>query len=144
MAASNRATRAAAQHTPRSSIRADLTVLGQGRYRGSIVSEVDGRRRSGVPTQQTCPGVHQPDLRLTATAVTAGTARIRATVDSRVLADAAYRPVAGAAVEVAGVTATTATDGTVSFDVPARSGDMLPVRAGAGGFRPADVRVTAG
>ncbi|MBB5830100.1 hypothetical protein [Micromonospora carbonacea] len=89
-------------------------------------------------------GVYQPDLRLTATAVTAGTARIRATVDSRVLADAAYRPVAGAAVEVAGVTATTATDGTVSFDVPARSGDVLPVRAGAGGFRPADVRVTAG
>ncbi|MFE9186765.1 hypothetical protein ACFYMB_25940 [Micromonospora haikouensis] len=127
-------------------LRADLTVLGQDRYRGSIVSEVDGRRLSGVPTQATCPGVHQPGLRLTgtATAVTAGTARIRATVDSRVPADATYRPVAGATVEAGGVTATTGADGTVSFDVPAASGDVLSVRADAGGFRPADVRLTAG
>lgn len=76
---------------------ATITVGPQGRFTGSASSTVDGRTRTGLPTQADCPGVRQPRLRLEGVSVRDGSrqraARVVAEVVADIPEDAVARPV---------------------------------------------------
>ncbi|WP_149256970.1 carboxypeptidase-like regulatory domain-containing protein [Actinomadura sp. K4S16] len=119
-------------------LRGSLTVRPPAKFTGTVESEINGRRLSGVPTQADCPGIHQPPLAVaTGGRSPAGTVRVRVT--ATVPQDPTPRPVRGAAVSTASGTVTTDADG-VAY-VPAGS---PKVTATAGGFKPASTRPSTG
>lgn len=139
----------------------EIEVLPQNRFSGRVVSEVDGRRLAGIPTQASCPGLRRPALALTITGrcrLAGGRLELRVRVRSQVPEDDTARPVRHVRVEafhaIRGRTprvprdgrslrrsALSTTAGTVRLVVPRRPGSTLVVRARAGGFRPDELRI---
>ncbi|MEO3785799.1 hypothetical protein ABGB12_20915 [Actinocorallia sp. B10E7] len=114
-------------------LRGRLTITKPAKVKGTVESEVDGVRSSGLPAQADCPGVRQPQLALTAAGTGPGkTVRVRVT--ARVPEDPTPRPVRDAQVTASGTTVRTDADGYAR--VPANSGNVTAV---AGGFKPASL-----
>ncbi|HET7691244.1 MAG TPA: hypothetical protein VFK41_12730 [Nocardioidaceae bacterium] len=107
----------------------------QSTYSGDVTTEINGQRWSGIPAQADCPGVLQPQLRLSLVALNAAGTRLRAVVTAQVAEDPLARPVRGATVRVGNITVRTDASGAVTFTVPA--GSATSAQAEAGGFRPA-------
>ena len=131
-------------------LRADLTVLGATaehqhiEYRGQVVSEVDGVRLEGVPTQESCPAHPPPPLELTeadAAPTASGSVELTVLVVARVADDPVPRPVRAATVSLGSVEARTDARGVARLEVDGAPGEVLHVSARAGGFTPAGVDV---
>ncbi|MEU8120506.1 hypothetical protein AB0C21_17500 [Spirillospora sp. NPDC049024] len=120
-------------------LRGRFTVYKPARFRGKVESEVDGVRRSGLPTQADCPGVKQPPLEVAP--VSAGAKGIVVRVTARVPEDPRARPVTGATVTAGGMRAVTGDDGIARLRVPAAGPGGVRVVAAAGGFRSASTVV---
>jgi hypothetical protein len=117
-------------------LRGQLYVGPQNTFSGHAESEVDGTRWAGIPTQETCPGVVQAPLVVTATGAGRGEGRrVDVRVTARIPEDPTLRPVHGARVTAGGHTARTDREGRATLVVPGKA-DVVVV-AEAGGFRPA-------
>ncbi|WP_372788607.1 hypothetical protein [Paraconexibacter sp.] len=127
-----------------------ITVGPQGRFTGTVRSTVDGRTRTGVPTQADCPGVRQAPLRITSVNVREGSGRRPARIVARVMADlpedATPRPVRQVLVTgPEGRTARTDARGRVRMTLRGRGlPGVLSLRAQAGGFKPASMDAVRG
>ncbi|MBG0816497.1 hypothetical protein [Planomonospora sp. ID82291] len=118
-------------------LRGELTVTRPAKVTGTVTSDVDGVRSSGLPTQADCPGTKQPPLILGPIRIgDPANGRIPLTVEvtARVPEDPTLRPVTGATVTVGGAQATTDDQGVARLVLPA--GERLRLTAAAGGFRP--------
>jgi hypothetical protein len=123
-----------------------ITVGPQGRFTGSVSSTVDGRTRTGFPTQADCPGVRQAPLRLAGVSVRDGSrqraARIVATVVADIAEDSMARPVRLATVSLpGGPRARTDARGRVRLVLGrgAAPGEIV-LRAVAGGLKGTELR----
>jgi hypothetical protein len=111
----------------------------QSTYSGDVTTEINGKRWTGIPAQADCPGVLQPQLRLSLVALNASGTRLRAVVTTQVAEDPLARPVKGATVQVGDISGRTDASGAVTLTVPA--GTTRSAVASAGGFRPASAVV---
>ncbi|WP_224245511.1 TolB-like translocation protein [Hyalangium gracile] len=132
-------------------LRGTLTLLGalaeheRIPFQGQVVSEVNGHRLEGVPTQDSCPLTPQPPLELLearATGSTAGWAEVTVRVAARVADDPTARPVLGATVSIAGREVETNAEGVALLALPATPGEVLHLSARAGSFKPTAAAVT--
>jgi hypothetical protein len=115
-----------------------LTVSGPGSFTGTIDSEVDGVRFDHVPTQATCPGVHQPALAITGVERAprpGGGSQVLVRVTAALPEDPIARAVRHATVEIGGASALTDHYGWAIVHVPDGAPPEIQVRAG--GFVPA-------
>lgn len=107
-----------------------LSISPQGAPTGDVSTTINGKTWSGVPTQEDCPGMHRPRLRV-ATSVSPDGRSLIVTVRSRVPEDRRARPVQRARVIVGGVRHVTSSTGRTRFPLP---GNTTRVVARAGGF----------
>jgi hypothetical protein len=110
----------------------DLVIKGGKEFTGTVESEVDGVKKSGVPTQETCPGLYQPKLRVRALKkipTSDGRVRVVAVVESQSPEDRKRRPVAGARVTLGGAHARTDWKGRVNLIVRPKPGLELGVKS---------------
>lgn len=113
------------------STKGTLTITPQGQTIGKVATTINGKTWRGVPTQDTCPGVLQPQLR--ARADVKGD-KLIVKVTSLVPEDQRARPVTHAEVRVGDQEAYTTASGTASFPLPPAG---TSVEASAGGFKAA-------
>lgn len=118
-------------------LRGDVELLPQNRFRADVHSTVDGETHDGVPTQADCPGVHQPPLTVTARRLPGGR-RLRLRVTARVPEDPVARPVIRARVRVGRRGAWTDARGVARLTA---SHGADEVTATAPGFRAASARL---
>jgi len=119
-------------------LRGELTIEGGKTFTGTVESEVDGVRKSGVPTQEDCPGLYKPSMRarvVKRTALPGGRLGLRVLVDTKVPGDAKRRPIAGVRVSLGGKNGRTDNRGTALLTIQPRAGKRYPLRARSAGFR---------
>ncbi len=116
-------------------LRGEVFIGPNNLFRDTLVNEIDGQRRSGIPTQAQCPGRRRPQLQAEELSrrPQGDQLELRLRISARVPEDPLPRPVWFALVRLGSVEARSDRDGEVRLRVPVGE-SLQALQVEAGGF----------
>ncbi len=118
-------------------LRGEVFIGPNNLFRDSLVSEMDGQKRRGIPTQAECPGRRRPQLAAEEISrrTTGDQLELRLRISAQVPEDPVVRPVWFARVRLGSAEARSDRHGEVQLRIPAGE-SLQALRVEAGGFAP--------